>query len=610
MDQDHHRMRPGSDRQIEVGALGGVRTVAMGLPARKEIEDQARASHVGSILEGRLRTCPKRCKSERARRAGARRSRRRPCRRRRGRDPRRSPAMSRCAHGVSPTKFARNDGGRDRARLARFRCVVQIAVFACDQLGVLLVQRQAPDDLARARAGRGDVLGEIVVVAHQPRVGRAERDDHRAGERGQVDDPLGAERDGVAQAVGQHEAALGVGVVDLDRLPVRRGDDVPGLDRTSARQVLGGADDRDEPDRVAAGARSRRPPPPRRRRRTCRTSSPPSSPRASARCRRCRTSRPCRRSPAVGPLAGPVVCGPVVSQDDQRGLLLGALRDGGEGAHAEPLRSPRVPPPRPAVPRSRRRVPSAYSASAVGVRSLPGRFCRSRALLTASATVAARAVAASASSPLTGSSAGPRRAAAPDASASTCPRPRALTCAGRSGSRRGSSPPRAPPRSPSIALRVRRRGAIGASQHSRLLASSRARSRATAAATRACSGVKSLRAPSPTVSQRLPSAWVSASALNEPLASPDSTSSPSSAGAPAEGCSLSNRPDDDGVGVCGARRLGGGGYLHGPGTISARRQIRPQARRVHLELRIGLLALPVCSPFPDLRSVPSQCPRP
>ena len=81
-----------------------------------------------------------------------------------------------------------------------------------------------------------------------------ERDDHRAGERREVDEPLGALGDGVAEAVGQHQPSLGVGVVDLDRLAVGRRDDVPGLDRAAARQVLGGAHDRHQPHRQAAGA--------------------------------------------------------------------------------------------------------------------------------------------------------------------------------------------------------------------------------------------------------------------------------------------------------------------------------------------------------------------
>jgi hypothetical protein len=53
MDQHDHRVRPGAGRQIQLGALGGMRTVAMGASAREKVEDQARASHVGSTLEGR-----------------------------------------------------------------------------------------------------------------------------------------------------------------------------------------------------------------------------------------------------------------------------------------------------------------------------------------------------------------------------------------------------------------------------------------------------------------------------------------------------------------------------------------------------------------------------
>ncbi len=61
----------------------------------------------------------------------------------------------------------------------------------------------------------------------------------------------------------------------------------------------------------------------------------------------------------------------------------------------------------------------------------------------------------------------------------------------------------------------------GRSQHSVRVAISRARSRAAAAATRARSACEArARAPSPTTSQRLPSAWVSASDLNERRASP------------------------------------------------------------------------------------------
>ena len=80
-------------------------------------------------------------------------------------------------------------------RGARARC--QVGVAALDHLGVLLVQRQPPDELAGARpAPRASAPPRSSSLAHQAGVRRAERDDHRAGERRQVDDPLRTPRAG------------------------------------------------------------------------------------------------------------------------------------------------------------------------------------------------------------------------------------------------------------------------------------------------------------------------------------------------------------------------------------------------------------------------------
>ena len=93
-------------------------------------------------------------------------------------------------------------------------------------------RRQASSPVSRRRAR--DLAGPLVVVGDQRRVGGAERDQDRAGERRQVDDPLGAElAHAVGERVGEDQPALGVGVVDLDRLAVELGDDVAGLDRAS-----------------------------------------------------------------------------------------------------------------------------------------------------------------------------------------------------------------------------------------------------------------------------------------------------------------------------------------------------------------------------------------
>ena len=87
----------------------------------------------------------------------------------------------------------------DRARLAALDGVRDVGVAALDEVGVLVVQRQAPDELAGRARRRRDLGGPGVVVADEARVRRAERDDDRAGERRDVDEPLGAELDRVAR---------------------------------------------------------------------------------------------------------------------------------------------------------------------------------------------------------------------------------------------------------------------------------------------------------------------------------------------------------------------------------------------------------------------------
>ena len=282
------------------------------------------------------------------------------------------------------------------------------------------------------------------------------------------------------------------------------------------------------------------------------------------------------------PSNGPFASAPSYLQDDQRGLLLGALRDGGEGAHAEPLDAraslhldlqpldllaerPRVVGERRRgevvagpVLQVARRVDRRGDDRGVGDRRLDSVRRRRR-------------------SGCRGAWAWRPRSG----------RPPARTCADRSCSRRGSCPPRAPPR-PRRSRRLTCAWSAGTSQHSTRVESSRARSRASAAATRARSGVKSLRAPSPTVSQRLPSAWVSASALNERCASPLASSSPTGSGtrptASARGSSPSNRPTT----MVSASVASGGSAVQETFTISAQYPSRRGMR---------LLALPVCSPF-------------
>src|SRR4051794_32733773 len=152
----------------------------------------------------------------------------------------------------------------------------------------------------------------------------------------------------------------------------------------------------------------------------------------------------------------------------------------------------------------------ARSARRVGVISLAGAFCRSRARFIASATIAAR------------STASPTSWCAETTRSSR-----------RGGSSDGGSLKRSNRYAPSTVPSTSAPAASsptwwGTSQHSARAPSSPARACAVAAAIRARSGVNASRSPRPTSTQRLPSAWATARCLKAGLASPASSSACSS----------------------------------------------------------------------------------
>ena len=142
-------------------------------------------------------------------------------------------------------------GTHDRVRLTVASGVRQVGELALDGVGVALMQRQAPEQLAAALTGSRQRCEQRVVTGEHAAVDRTERGHHAAGQRRDVDDPLGAQLARVQQAVGQHEAALGVGVVDLDAGPVHRADDVSRAHRLVADHVFSRADHSQQPDRNA-----------------------------------------------------------------------------------------------------------------------------------------------------------------------------------------------------------------------------------------------------------------------------------------------------------------------------------------------------------------------
>ena len=105
------------------------------------------------------------------------------------------------------------------------------------------MDRHRPRVVAARLARRDDLVSPALVVPEHARVQVAERPLHRARQRREVDEVGCALLARVPEHVGEDQPSLRVGVRDLDRLAVARGEDVARAERTAADRVLGRADD-------------------------------------------------------------------------------------------------------------------------------------------------------------------------------------------------------------------------------------------------------------------------------------------------------------------------------------------------------------------------------
>ena len=87
-----------------------------------------------------------------------------------------------------------------------------------DVVLVVVGAGQAPEAFAGIAKAVEELCPDLVIVGEDPGVEVAERDDAGTGEGGGVDEVSAAEGFGVVKAVGEDEAAFGVGVDDLDGL--------------------------------------------------------------------------------------------------------------------------------------------------------------------------------------------------------------------------------------------------------------------------------------------------------------------------------------------------------------------------------------------------------
>ena len=151
--------------------------------------------------------------------------------------------MSRCAQGTPRRELLEEEPGGDGAAAAR-PDVVQVGHVGLEMLAVLVEQGQLPDALAGRLRRRQQAVGQRLAIRHEPGAERAQRHHAGAGQGGHVDHLVGLDGlDGVAQDVGQGEAALGVGVADLDGRAVHGAQHVARAERGPRGHVLGGRDE-------------------------------------------------------------------------------------------------------------------------------------------------------------------------------------------------------------------------------------------------------------------------------------------------------------------------------------------------------------------------------
>ncbi|KAI3485251.1 hypothetical protein L1887_51536 [Cichorium endivia] len=118
--------------------------------------------------------------------------------------------------------------------------VAQVGVARRDLFEVGVAEGQAPEEVVLGLTGNAQLVPQAVGLGEGGRVDIAHRDHAGAGERGDVHERVGlVDLRDVGERIGEHEAALGVGVVHLDGEAVACDDNVTGLGRLARGHVLG-----------------------------------------------------------------------------------------------------------------------------------------------------------------------------------------------------------------------------------------------------------------------------------------------------------------------------------------------------------------------------------
>ena len=144
--------------------------------------------------------------------------------------------------GAFRNELLQEEGGGNRARVDAAD-VLEVRGVAAEFLGVFLDQRQLPKHLAVRLARLDHGAHPLGVVSHDSGDPGAERAHGGSGQGRDVHDMRGALLSGAGQRIGEHEAALGVGVVHHHGLAVAGAEDVSRPRSRRSRIVLGGRHD-------------------------------------------------------------------------------------------------------------------------------------------------------------------------------------------------------------------------------------------------------------------------------------------------------------------------------------------------------------------------------
>ena len=122
--------------------------------------------------------------------------------------------------------------------LAVQRALLDVGHRAVERAVVILIHRERTQALTGRNTRLQGKLRQFIIGRKNPAVTTAQRDMHGAGQCREINHHIGLGARRQRQRVGQHHATFGVGMDDLDRGAVQRGDDVVLLVRARPDVVL------------------------------------------------------------------------------------------------------------------------------------------------------------------------------------------------------------------------------------------------------------------------------------------------------------------------------------------------------------------------------------